>query len=129
MQYEGGYKYQLKKEEVIETGIRNYMVASDYAMLDTFGKLTIFKGYAWDGCSGPTIDCDKSMTPSLAHDCLYFLMQDGLLPASLKKQADDLFYKLLIDRKFNLGRARAYYLAVTIFGKTERRKRDIKEVK
>ena len=128
MQYEGGYKYQLKKDEVIETGITGYMIASDYATLDSSGKLTIFKGYAWDGCSGPTYDCDKSMTPSLAHDTLYCLMQDGLLPSDCKTLADNLFYKLLIDRKFNLGRARAYFIAVVLFGKTERKKRDIKEV-
>ena len=43
------------------------------------GSLVIYKGYEWDGPSGPAIDTDNFMDGSLIHDMLYQLMREGKL--------------------------------------------------
>jgi hypothetical protein len=43
------------------------------------GSLVIYKGYEWDGPSGPAVDTDNFMDGSLIHDMLYQLMREGEL--------------------------------------------------
>lgn len=86
--YKKGYKYQLEKSYQIFIDILNYNIESDFLKLDRNGFLTIYKGYAWDGPSGPTIDTSNFMRGSLVHDALYQLMREEKLPQKYKKLAD-----------------------------------------
>ena len=91
------------------------------------GKLTIYAGYAWNGCSPKksywslfvigtpdgTIEINtgkqKAYYASLVHDCLY---QYKIIN---RKHADKIFLELL--RKSEFLPAKLYYLAVRLFGK------------
>ena len=65
--YKGGYKYQLKEMYCVTIDIKPVTaIHTDYIDLNTDGILTIFKGYAWDGPSGPTIDTLTFM-PGVRH--------------------------------------------------------------
>ena len=59
------------------------------------GSLLIRAGYAWNGASGPTLDTDDTMEPSLVHDALYQLMREWCLPQSARKAADKLMRQML----------------------------------
>ena len=72
--YKAGYKYQLKAEYVVQIDIKPAaLIDIEYLALTPTGALTIRKGYAWDGPSGPTIDTLNFMRGSLVHDALYQL--------------------------------------------------------
>jgi len=119
--YRDGYKYQLAAQYSVMTGITGNQVISDFYILAADGNLLIFKGYAWDGCSGPTYDDRTNMRGSLVHDVLYQLMQDGLISSGLKDKADRLFAAICQEDGMSAIRAFIYYQAVKYFGKTERR--------
>ena len=75
--YKSGYKYQLREDYVTVIGIKPASpIKTDYIELTAKGKLTIKKGYAWDGPSGPTVDTLNFMRGSLVHDALYQLMRE-----------------------------------------------------
>jgi hypothetical protein len=75
--YKAGYKYQLKESYVVKIDIRPAQhIDTDYLTLTIDGTLTVKKGYAWDGPSGPTIDTLNFMRGSLVHDALYQLMRE-----------------------------------------------------
>ena len=119
IRYMEGYLYQLYDDCHIETGITGYTISTQFIKLDKNGKMSILKGYAWDGPSGPTIDTPNFMRGSLAHDALYQLMRNELLPVDpCRGQADNLLRKLC--REDGMGRIRALwvYQAVKRFGKT-----------
>ena len=78
--YNDGYKYQLKEACNVAIEIKPSIgIDTEYIKLDKEGNLTINKGYAWDGPSGPTIDTKTSMRGSLVHDAFYQLMRERLL--------------------------------------------------
>ena len=80
MEYRKGYKYQLAELFEIDTPITpSRSLTNEFIVLLPSGKLTISKGYAWDGPSGPTWDTDNSMTPSLVHDAFAQLMRENSL--------------------------------------------------
>lgn len=98
IEYRAGYKYQLAKTVSVQTSIYpDQDIETDYILLTKPGLLTIIKGYAWDGPSGPTIDRPTFMSGSLAHDAVYQLMRMELLPRSCKEQADLLLRDICID--------------------------------
>ena len=79
-----------------------------YIALDPLGRLTVRRGYAWDGPSGPTIDTKTFMRGSLIHDALYQLIRWGLLPPETKKDADMELKKACIED--GMCRIRAWYV-------------------
>ncbi|MDT4330839.1 hypothetical protein ACQE3E_17550 [Methylomonas sp. MED-D] len=92
--YNDGYKYQLKETYAVVIEIKPAsLIQSDYIDLDTSGQLTIRKGYAWDGPSGPTIDTPSFMRGSLVHDALYQLMRDEYLDRNVHRGTADLILK------------------------------------
>jgi len=92
--YNDGYKYQLKETYAVVIEIKPAsLIQSDYIDLDTSGQLTIRKGYAWDGPSGPTIDTPSFMRGSLVHDALYQLMRDEYLDHNVHRGTADLILK------------------------------------
>ena len=90
IRYKDGYKYQLNAEYRQQINILPETdVDTPYIRLTTSGELTIAKGYAWDGPSGPTIDTKNFMRGSLVHDALYQLMRGNYLDKEKCKQPAD----------------------------------------
>jgi Protein of unknown function (DUF1353) len=88
--YKSGYKYQLKENYVSVIGIQlSSPIKTDYIELTAKEKLTIKKGYAWDGSSGPTIDTLNFMRGSLVHDALYQLMRERHLDKEKHREFAD----------------------------------------
>ena len=108
------YKYQLKEDVVHCLDNFTEAFSCDYFSC-SHGTLVIKKGYAWDGCSGPTIDTKNSMKAGLVHDCLYQAMRLGLMSETYKSFADKTFYKILRENKMNIIRAKVWYLGVKLF--------------
>ena len=96
MRYRKGYKYQLAETEVFQTSIHPKAgIITDFIDLSVSGILTVKKGYAWDGPSGPVIDRKTNMRASLAHDALYQLCRRGHLPHRLWRDIDREYSKIL----------------------------------
>ena len=79
--------------------------------------MRVAAGYCWDGPSGPTIDTDNFLKPSLAHDALYQLMREGRLdPTKYRVRADNLLKDLCLAAGMSKIRAWYVYNAVRAFG-------------
>jgi len=124
--YVEGYKYQLKKDYIFETGIKRDCIAeTEYLRLDEKGTLTVKAGYAWNGCSGPTIDDKTNMRACLIHDNLYQMIRLGLLEMSYRKKADKILLRVAIDDSKSYGnnmllamRYNLWYDALRAFGES-----------
>ena len=119
IEYKKGYKYQLADEYVVDIDImpENDIMTNDYINLTSEGCLTIKKGYAWDGPSGPTIDTLNFMRSSLVHDALYQLMRNEHLDKeTYREPADRLLQKMCKEDGMFLLRAWWVYWAVHKFG-------------
>lgn len=115
--YKQGYKYQVHDTFHYATGIVGFLI--DIGPLLTLthnGVITIRKGYAWDGASGPAIDTTTFMRGSLVHDALYQMIEEGLLPFSYRKRADDVLVE--ICKEDGMWAARRWWVkfAVNTFG-------------
>jgi hypothetical protein len=112
------YKYQLLEKYVHETGLKipkAVRTKEDWVRMDKTGRLTLKKGYAWDGPSGPTIDTRNFMRGSLVHDALYQLMREGFLRQNKRKQADALLQSICLEDGMSKVRAAYVYHAVRAF--------------
>jgi len=95
IKYKKGYKYQLVETYSHNIGIcPSDFLRTEYLQIDPDGYLTIKKGYAWDGASGPTVDTKSSMRGSLVHDALYQMIRLGLLDKSYREKADLFLYEI-----------------------------------
>jgi len=113
IKYRNGYKYQLAEDFSIElrhNPLVNY--ESDFLSINISGVLTIKKGYAWDGPSGPTIDTDNSMIGALVHDALYQLMRERVINKSFRGYADYEAYLSWRKDGMSFFRARIWYRSV-----------------
>ena len=115
--YQAGYKYQLAKDYEIEIDVRGSHVRSPFLSLTPQGRLTVRKGYAWDGPSGPTVDTSNFMRGSLVHDALYQLIREGHLPRAQRLYADELLRKLCREDGMSAPRAWWVYKAVRWFAR------------
>lgn len=125
IRYRDGYKYQLVDPYWIQTDIMGAEYRVDgYISLRENGLLYIYRAYAWDGPSGPTMDTKNSIRASLVHDALYQLM--GEYPELLKWRlyADSLLYNMLIEDGMWRIRAWLWKKAVNWFGEGSARKGD-----
>lgn len=114
--YKEGYKYQLVEDACIKTEILiSEDIKTDFIYLTWKGFLTVKKGYAWDGASGPTADTRSSMRGSLFHDALYQLMRLGLLNERWRATADDLLWAVCSEDGMNWFRAAIWKTAVELF--------------
>lgn len=115
-----GYKYQLMEKYVYETGLKipeTVRTKNNWIrMTMTKGRLTIKKGYLWDGPSGPAIDTKNFMRGSLVHDVLYQLIRENLLDKKNRKEADRILRDICIEDGMSKFRANYVYHAVRIFG-------------
>lgn len=118
IKYKAGYKYQLvERYEVTVQVFPRAPIDTDYLALTLDGRLTVKKGYAWDGPSGLTIDTKNFMRGSLVHDALYQLMRNGFISRKRwRKAADKELRKICLEDGMSRVRAWWVYRAVRLFG-------------
>ena len=110
IRYRDGYKYQLAEGYSVKVSvIPQAPVKTEFITLGTDGTLTIKRGYAWDGPSGPTIDTKNFMRGSLVHDALYQLMRDaGLSKEQWRDEADLELKRICLED--GMSRLRAWWV-------------------
>lgn len=123
--YHDGYKYQLIQDYQLDLKEIHPEVATiwkypkiieDFIHLEN-GILTIMRGYAWDGPSGPTIDTKNFMRGSLVHDALYQLIRAKHLDKdTFRVKADEVLYRLCLQDGMTKVRALWVYYGVRIGG-------------
>ena len=125
IKYKAGYKYQLTEDYQVFVPIFKD-VRTDFLELKK-GILTIKKGYAWDGPSGPVKAIAEIlekipligkwlyrkylksfMRGSLVHDALYQLMRYGLLDQSYREAADWTLREICLED--GMGKTRAWWV-------------------
>jgi len=116
--YYSGYKYQLAETYTVGIGIiPPAAISTEYINLDIKGNLTMKRGYAWDGPSGPTFDTLTFRRGSLVHDALYQLMREDHLGYDTNREAADrTLQKICREDGMNSLRAWWVYHAVRLFG-------------
>ena len=116
------FRYRLLEDRSYLTGVRParevYLErdGETVALLERDGRLTVFAGFTWDGASGPAIDTENFMEASMAHDALYWMMRQGHLGLSWRRQADLLMFRLARRNGMSLPRACWTFAAVRLFG-------------
>ena len=114
------YKYKFKVEEnfSIELPFKIPDFVHPYASLKD-GILSVKRGYAWDGASGPIINTRDTLVASLVHDVLYQAMRLNLIKSSKENRtiADKNFFEILKMNGVNSIRRKVWYFAVRLFGK------------
>ena len=101
------YKAEIKVEEPCDFG---------YVKITQEGLLTIKKGYAWDGPSGPTIDTKNFMRGSLVHDALYQLIREKKINEDQRKRADEILREICLEDGMSKIRAWWVFWGVYLFG-------------
>ena len=92
MKFRKGYKYQLSEPCAIRVGLLGYKVKHEWFALED-GVLYIKRHFCWDGSTGVE-DTKSSMRASAAHDCLYQMLREGLLPQHRRKRCDKVYVDL-----------------------------------
>ena len=117
IKYRAGYKYQLLDAYTCSTRIfPGRDITTPWVGLNTAGMITLRKGYASDGPSGPTIDTKSAMRGSFIHDAGYALIRAGLMPQSSRKQWDELYERICIEDGMSKIRAWVHFKALRAFG-------------
>lgn len=101
MKYSKGYKYKLEEEVTIRVPLSSFSLPSvdietPFIRLSE-GWLTIRKGYAWNGASGPVPDVRSVIFGSLIHDAWYQLLREGEVGLWTRRDVDDWFGDLCIE--------------------------------
>ena len=119
IRYRSEYKYQLANLYQIEIPtLPAETIETDFIKLGVDGELTVKKGYAWDGPSGPVIDTQENLRASLIHDALYQLMRREHLKARThRKTADKVFRDICKEDGVSSFRANIYYKTLRKYGK------------
>ena len=131
IRYRGDYKYQLAEGYEIDISIKPKAdINTEFIDLSINGRLTVKKGYAWDGPSGPVIDTKENLRASLVHDALYQLMRNNeLVTRTHRKAADQIFKDLCKKDCVSNLRASMYYKALRRFGKPAASPENKKKIK
>lgn len=118
MKYKSGYKYILAENFSVQTKITHNadIVLDGRVTLRTNGLLSIRKGYAWDGASGPVIDTKTIMRGSLIHDALYQLMREGHLGQQWFYAVNNELHAACIEDGMHWLRAWYVLRGVNLFG-------------
>ena len=114
------YKYKFKVEEnfSIELPFKIPDFEHPYASSKD-SILSIKRGYAWNGASGPVINTRDTLVASLVHNVLYQAMRLNLIKSSKENRmiADKNFFEILKMNGVNSIRRKVWYFAVRLFGK------------
>jgi hypothetical protein len=118
-----GDKYELTDHYMCSVPV-NAAERVTYGLVTLYatGTLAIFRGYQWDGASGPTLDTKSNMRAALVHDALYDLLRSGLLGKAgsrawkrNRKLADGVLRDFMRADGAPWWRAQYYYWAVRMF--------------
>ena len=112
MKYWKGYKYVVAEDFTIQTDIKGYDIQDRQTHLHPDGLLEIFKGYPWDGNSGPILNIKSSMEASCAHDVLCDYINLEWLPDTLQPMADQVYYYTAVTKGMWEWLARQIVLAI-----------------
>lgn len=117
--YRKGYKYQLDSDYLVDLSrydraFRGYEAQLKFLEINREGLLLIRAGYAWDGCSGPTVDDRTNMRAGLVHDALCQLFRWKRLPRALVRSCDETFRAILKEDGMGAFRRWYYYKGVTV---------------
>ena len=116
----GDYKYIVAEDFSYETGIVNTGHSLPFCDITIKGLLTVRKGYASDGPSGPTIDTKSFMRGAFVHDALYQLLRETKFGQGhdshdiRRHQADQALRNICLDDGMWKWRARWVYRAVRV---------------
>lgn len=80
--------------------------------------LTIYPGYQWNGAN-VIADTKKTIGPSLVHDALWQLIEEGHLHRKHTKACDKLFRDLMVECGMSWWRAHVYYRFLNWFGEPD----------
>ena len=114
------YKYKFKVEENFSIELPFKIPDFEYPYASSKdGILSVKRGYAWDGASGPIINTRDTLVASLVHDVLYQAMRLNLIKSSKENRqiADKNFFEILKMNGVNSIRRKVWYFAVRLFGK------------
>ena len=116
--YSTGNKYQLLETYSIMLPVTGIEAFTHFLELRSDGRLTITKGYCWDGPSYPgERDAPNFRRASLVHDSLYELMRGRHLDYRTHRlMADDLMRSLCLEDGMETGEADFAYRMVRKFG-------------
>lgn len=122
IRYKAGYKYQLVEDYSFELPIEFPEIDYQGDFIWVAGRtVTLWKGYASDGPSGPTIDTKNFMRAAWQHDGGYQLLRAGIYPADLheklRKALDMQLWSACIEDGMSRIRAAWVYSGVRIGGK------------
>jgi len=96
--YVDGFKYQSRNDMVYFTGIfPPKTIVTELIILRTDSWMWVGKYFAWDGCSGPTIDTNTNGRGGHAHDALAALMRGGYIPMGCRFASNKVIERLMID--------------------------------
>lgn len=113
MKYQEGYKFRLFETISFTTPIVGHEFMDDYFYLNESGILTAFKGYAWDGASGPVFNTKNSLSATLVHDIFCVLMRSGKLDyAAFNDTVHDFLGEMLRANGMSWIRSKAWVMAV-----------------
>lgn len=127
------YKYQTVEDYAIpvkifpKIDIYEPNPENPFLKLSRNGVLTIFKGYSWDGPSGPTLDTKNFMRGSLVHDALYQLIRQNKISLEHREYADEVLKKLCLEDGMSSFRAEYIFKSVRYFGESSAKPSDKKE--
>jgi len=110
------YKYRLEEDEVFHTSLFGDVIDHQLFSLAIDGRLVVYKGYLWNGLSGPTWDTESSKRGSLGHDVKYQMIRLKLLPLYEKDVVDLEMKQDLIQGGVWPFRAEYCYQAVKFLG-------------
>ncbi len=111
-----GYKYRLLEQfQWYSEFLKDESFEAPFFQCDK-GHCTAFKGYAWDGVSGPAVDTKKTKIPGLKHDISYQAIRLGLIDKKYKSDIDKQFHDDLERGKVSRFIADIYYRGVRWFG-------------
>jgi len=114
------WKYRALKDHRIQTAflpVKSVRTGGEFVRLSKGGWLTVKRGYAWDGASGPTFDTPATLRASLFHDALYQLIGEGLLTLDDAREiADEILERVMLEDGAWPLRAKLWLVAVRAFG-------------
>ena len=118
IKYSTGYKYYLREDYIVNVPVfPEEDIQCEFFSLSAKGRLRIYRKYAWDGASGPTIDTKSTMRGALIHDVGYQAIRLGLLPAWHREVFDKLLHDICKEDGMWRIRADLWWKAVDVFGK------------
>lgn len=91
--------YKLEQPYIIQTRINNVGGSYEEITLDDDGRLTLAKGFMWNGVTGFP-DLDSMMRGSCVHDALYVLLHSNrshLDRATHKRALDRLMRRIFVE--------------------------------